>query len=641
MDGEAVPGPGPADVPEPGLPVGMGPIDRSRANPNTVLLSLFVSLLGFVGIALLLYEFKFHDVTATFHGMPTRILFVVFVALAASPFYATLFGRVPVIFLISPVLVIVFLYPLFSPYGIPYSHDPVFNYQFSQALLTTGTWEPLHGVTLQAEVYSYYPGGAVFNAEVATLTTLPELATFNWSYDLLRLLVIPLAIYALAGRVFGGRGAPLAVLFYLSIPSVEMNVPTQQDFATIWFILVMVCLAFLATSKSEETTFLRVMVVVASVMVVISHHVSTYLLLGFLIGLVVLPRLLRRHDPYPNARTLSVLTRTVVVVLAWTALVTFPVVRLQQTFLFSNTGSLLHHAGTTVLSTNRGQSFPLYMTGWIILAIAVLVLLGFLTLIETYRTESLAFVSFGLLTAILVTVFAVPFVSTGFSFLAVRILEYGGVFLAPATAWWLANRLGRAMPPQLPEPRHPPPVRAPRGRARIAWVGVALAVIVAFLVVGGGSLVPLSTRDQFAAAPSAIQISSGRLVNDSAYAAATWANAHLDHSGEMWGDYLTYLVMGGFGGFQLAWDSYPAFANATFNTTLLHRMHPGQYVVLDAHMTTPYSAPMFYGPATDQPNGPIPAANLVKYDQPQYFLLVYTNAVFQIYEILSLPPPGS
>ncbi len=626
----------PPPVPnEPAVPLGPAP------GPTASLVGLFVSLVGLLLVALILYESKFHGVTVTYHGFPTRVLFSFALILTAAPFLVTIFRRVPIPYLVAPIGVIMFLYPIFSPFGLPFSRDPTYNFQFSQAILNTGSWAPLVGVTGQAGVYSYYPGGAVFNAEVASLTGLAQLSTFNWAYELLRFLVIPLAIYALAARLFGARSAPLAVLFYVSIPSIELNVPTQQDFATVWFVLAMVVLAYLATSRGETgSTFLRAMVVVAALMAIISHHVTTYLLIGFLLGFAVLPWILKRRELYPNARPFLVLGGTIAMALVWVVVVTYPVIRQQGGILSANLAALLHPATASLTAGSPGHTFPLYDIVWIAAAIVILGGLAVLTLVETYPVDNLGFITFGTLSALLVGVLAIPFVSTGFSFLALRQLEFSGVFLAPAAAWWVTNRFVRPKPrPTIPAAAGSPlvPLRVRPARPRGPAVA-GLAGVLGRVVSGGGFLVPLSTRDQFASVPSGVLVDSPMFVNESAYAAAMWADAHLNHDRALWGDYYTYTALGGFGQFRTVWDAYPLFENASFNQTILLRLHVGDYVVVDAHMTTLFARPMFYGPLTDQPTTPIPSANLVKFTDDQYFALLFENSAFTIYEVAALPP---
>ena len=638
------------DAPSPppsGASPGAGPTSEYPPGPTASLVSLFFSLLGFIGVALILYEFKFHPIHSSLYSLdsvPTRILFVLSLASAAAPFYVTTLRRVPVLYLLPPVFLIVFLYPLFSPYGLPYSRDAIYNLQFAQSILTTHTWHPLVDVSAQAQIYSYYPGGAVYNALVPSLTGFPLNQTFLWAYELLRLLVIPCAIYAFCVRLFGSRPAPLAVLFYLTVPSIEMNVPTQTDFAVLWFILAIVLLGFLATSSTtSETGFLRTMFIVASLMVVVSHYVTTYLLIGMLFGLAFLPWILRRRDPYPNLRSFTMFLVVLTMLLVWVALVSRPVILKEYSILVLNVHAVFAPGVAKAAAAPPGVTFPLYELVWIGAAIVVIGGLAMLTLTRTYRFEQLAFITFGIITSLLVGIFSIPFLSTGFSFLALREFEFVGVFFAPAGAWFITNRLLR---PRIETPVSPPrhlPRLASRFRVppkRAVWLAVALCVI----VVGGGELVPLSTRDQFSQVPNAVSIDSPLFINQTAYDAGEWASAHMDPTYPVWGDYLAYSVFGGFAHFQMVWDSYDMFSNATFNEPLLLRVFVGQYVVVDSYMTNYYAhnktfaPPMFFGSKDDQPSGQIQEANIAKFaDHPYYFELIYANAVFTVYQVVNIP----
>lgn len=611
--------------------------------PTASLVALFFSLLGFIGVALILYEFKFHEVTFSLDHFPTRILLVVSIASAAAPFYVTMLRRVPVMYLLPPVFLIVFLYPLFSPYGLPFSRDTIYNLQFAQSILTTHTWQPLVDVTAQAKIYSYYPGGAVYNALVPSLTGLPLNVTFLWAYELLRLLVIPCAIYAFCVRLFGSRPAPLAVLFYLTVPSIEMNIPTQTDFAVLWFILAIVLLGFLATSSAtSETWFLRTMFVVAALMVVVSHYVTTYLLIGMLFGLAVLPWLVRRRDPYPNLRSFTMFLVVLTMLLVWVALVSRTVILKEYSILVLNIQAVIHPAAAKAVGVapGAGLTFPLYEIVWIAATIVVIGGLAMLTLTRTFRFNQLAFITFGIVTSLLVGIFSIPFLSTGFSFLALREFEFVGVFFAPAGAWYLTNRLLR---PRVEAPVQPPnhlkqAMSRFRFRAMPRNRAVALAIVLCVIIVGGGELVPLSTRDQFSQVPQGVSVDSPLFINQSAYDAGQWASAHMNTSQPVWGDYLAYSVYGGFAHFEMVWDSYAMFANASFNATLTARVFVDQYVVVDTHMTTRFPPPMFFGPTGDQPHAAIPQANLAKFSaNPYCFVVIYSNSVFTVYQITTVP----
>ena len=609
---------------------------------------LFLSFLGFLGFALLLYAFKFGGVTDSWYGFPTRVAFVLLLTLAAAPFFLTIYKRVPALYLALPVILIFFLYRILSPSGLPYSQDPVFNLQFAQAILTSGSWHPLAGVTGQAGTYSYFPGGAVFNAEAASLTSLTLFQTFPWAYSLLRLLIVPLAVYALSARLFGPRPAALAVLFYISVPSFEFNIPTQQDFAVTFFVLAFAALAFLATenSLSSNLTMLRVGVIVAVAMVVISHHVSTYILLAFLGLLAVLPWILHRKDPYPTMRSLAVFFGALATAIVWVAAVSLPVLEAQKDLLANNLNDLVHPSQAPASAALLGATFPLYQVGWIVLSVVLVGLFAILVLAESYPRPERAFVTFSVLAALVVAVLSIPFFSTGFNVLILREFEYTGIILAPAAAWWVTTRLVGGTEGLSPQPT---PTSNPRAAPRRVWVsrthgstrniGFAIvAVVVIAVVFAGGSLVPLSSRDQFAAA-SALSIDSPVHINQTVYGALTWAEAHLSKDHPIWGDYLAYTLFGGFGGFKLRYDSFILFNGTGFSSIAVASLHTNDYVFLDRFMTTTTVQPVFYGPTTDQPNGTISPAELAKFSEnPVSFALLYSDSTFTIYQYTGIQP---
>lgn len=645
----------------PTAPTGSSPPDEPFVPPRipprppepsswTPLFLLFLSFLGFIGFAYLLYSFKFDGVTATWDGFPTRVAFVVFLTLIVAPFLLTIFRRVPVLYLAFPVVLIFFIYPIFSPFGLPYSQDTIFNLQFAQAIFSSGTWQPLAGVVGQAGVYSYFPGGGVFNAEAASMTSLTLFQTFPWAYELLRLLIVPLAVYALAARLFGPRSAALAVLFYIAVPSIELNIPTQQDFAVTFFVLAFAALAFLATesSLSPNLTILRVTVVVAVAMIIVSHHVSTYLLLAFLGGLAILPWILQRKDPYPAMRAGAVFLGAIAAALVWVAAVSLPVLEAQRVILATNVADFLHPSQVAGQAVIPGATFPLYLDAWIAGAALVEGVLAIVVLAENYRRKDRAFVSFAILSALLVAVISVPFFSTGFNFLVLRQFEYTGVILAPAAAWWVTVHLARGSEGLSPRPA---PMGSPRPATRKAWpsrprssvgrVGlpmVAVAVIV--LIFAGGSLVPLSSRDQFATSADVL-IDSPMHINQTVYSVALWAETHMSRDHGIWGDYLAYTLFGGFAGFRMKYDSYQVFNGTVFSPSAHVVLSPGDYVVVDTFMTQQYLQPMFYGPSNDQPKGPLTVAELAKFNEPAYFAVLYEDSTFTIYDCLHAPLAGA
>jgi hypothetical protein len=627
-------------------PLFASPRPPAPSQPNAALLTLFLSLVGFLGVMFLLYEFKFHGVTGSLHGAPTRILFVLFLALACSPYVLTIFRRVPFLFLLLPTVLVFFLYPLFSPFGLPFSRDPIYNFQFAQAILSSGGWSPTAGVTGQAIVYSYYPGGAIFNAEVSTLTNLPLLSTFNWGYELFRLLVLPLAIYAIAVRLFGTRSAPLAVLFYMATPSIENNIPTQQDFAVTFFILSIVVLTYVASTE-YSSVFLRVSLLALAAMVIMSHHVSTYILVGWLLGLTILPWILKGRDPFARLRTAAVFVGTVAVAAIWIFVVTLPVITGQIAILTANVEAIFEPS-TKIQRASRlgGITFPVYQEVWIVAAVGLVVLMAVLTLAETYNRDEDAFTAFSILTGFLIVVLAIPFLSTGFSFLALRDFEFAGVILAPAAAWWLVHRFvyrpaaRRSSPGSIANDGiYARPATRRRRSVLNRTTASVLAIVLTVVIFTGGSMVALSTRDQFSP-PGASLIDSPTHIDPDTIEAVTWADAHLNQSKSIWGDYLVYDTFGGFGHFPIHFNSYNVFQPTTLcNFATL--TFEGQYIVTDVYLNGTYPPPVFPGTAGDQPNGTyLPDyVDIAKFSEfPQYFATLYQNSIFTIYVIVAEPP---
>ncbi|HEV2165440.1 MAG TPA: hypothetical protein VGS23_00455, partial [Thermoplasmata archaeon] len=302
----------------------MDPRSAEAPHASLALGALFVSLLGFVGIAGLLYAYKFEGVGAYWHGVATRDLFVLALGMVASPLLLGVVRRVPLAFLPLPILLILFLYPLFSPYGIPYSRDPVFNYSFAQAVLTTGRWVPNLDVYGQAVTYSYFPAGAIYNAEFASFTGVPILSTFNWAYPAYRILVIPTAVYGIGLRLFGTRVAMLGTFLYLAVPSIEFGLPTQQDFGIPFFALVVLGVICLAKAERHRASLFAVTLLFA-ITVILSHHVSGYVTGIWLFAMTVLPILFRRRGAYPRALVPHLLLSAFFVWAIYALLVIYPV----------------------------------------------------------------------------------------------------------------------------------------------------------------------------------------------------------------------------------------------------------------------------------------------------------------------------
>lgn len=624
-------------------------------DPRWTLFAIFLTLVGLLGLAGLLYGVKFHGVSYSFAKIPTRDLFVFLLGLTAAPLLLTLFHRVPTLLLLLPIAFVLLLYPLFNPFGIPYSRDPIFNFQFASTLLQSGHWVPAALVTEQAGTYTYFPGSGVFNAETSVLTGVPLATSFLWGIPLLHLLVLPAAVYSIGKVWFGPRIAWGGVLFYLGTPSILFNLPVQQEFAIPFFTLTLLALSLLfAPATAGEATGLRVGIVLFSSFVVVSHHLTSYFLAAWLAALVVVPYLIggarergipgplgsRRRtlvggptSPEPEERSPRsgfVFARYFLVFAAYTLFVSATTLSHNLTLLGQVLSNLILGVAPSSRIAAVGQSFPLYQQLWIYLAIGGLVLVSAFVARSYLTDRRSTFLVANLVVAAAAILATLPFLATEFGFLSLRGMEFCMPFAAPAFAWWLVYRLRPWLAPRLARLRLPGPLRI----RRLAAPLVVLAL--AGLIFTAGGLVPVDVRDQFAARED-IPVDSPLHVGAASYSLGLWARGHLNTSSYLWGDYLAYSVFGGFGRFQMRYDQFGLFNGTNITPAAWRALSPGDFVVTDRYMTQ--VTPEFPGPTSHQPIAPLTAAQLAKFDLPPYFDLVYADSEFTIYEFLH-PPPG-
>lgn len=605
------------------------------AHPGWTLVSLALSLVGTAGVAAILYAIRFgpngaFDYSAV--GIPVRDLFVVALALVGAPFLVSIFYRVHWLFFLLPIVLNGILYPLFAPYGFPATRDPIFVYQFAQSLLQYGHWIPGSLVTSQAVTYSYWPAAGIYNAEFSVFTQIPLVTVFDWAQPIFRLLVVPVAVYGISLRFFGPRSAGLGVFLYLAVPSIELNIPTQQDFAVGWLALTLLFLACLATEKRGQDVGLRIGLILFSSMVVIAHHLSSYITLGWLAGLAILPYLLwgsrEGRKASPSVRPFAVFLRYLAVIVFFAILVSAPGIHQNLTVLLSNINALLTSTGPTGRARTVGQTFPPYQLGWIFACMGLVALFALLILRKTLRVPRYKFLVTNLIIGIVGAALALVFLPTGLSILSLRVMEYVGLILMPGAAWFIVSVIATYR-----RKATAPPAPSRTRRLRIRWAPIG-AVACALVIFTGGALVSLTTRDAFAPS-NATTIDAPRYIDENAYATAVWASSHLDRSKLVWGDRLAYSVLGGLANLPIRWDSFKVFNGTNLTDTNWSGLQRGQYIAVDDLMTR--VTPSFFGPSRDQPLGPLPPAALAKFEAPTYFQVLYQNSVFTIYQVVRVP----
>jgi hypothetical protein len=624
------------------------------ARVRWTLLALSLSLLGMVALAALVFGVRLHGVRDSLGGLPTRDLYVIVLGLIAAPLFLALTHRISPIFVIVPIATLVLIYALFNPFGIPYSRDPVYNFQFANVLLQTGRWTPGAVVTQQAVAYSFYPGSAVYNAEFSVFTGLPLPQTFLVASPLLHLLVLPPAVYTIGAQMFGSRAGYGGVLFYLATPSILFNVPVQQEFALPFFTLTLLALCLLSANPPSPTALgLRVGVVLFSSYVVISHHLSSYFLAAWLAGLFFVPYMLggarerrvirlgqvrgrevllltERTGPVEGPlRPGPMLGRYLLVFVLFSFVVSAPVLYHHIVVLNQALAGIVQGIPPSARTASVGQSFPLYQQVWIYATLGILLVVALLAARRFLRSRRHSFLVTNLIIAAIAILATLPFLPTTLGFLPLREMEFSAPFVAPALTWWLLARFRPWLRRWLAQHRS-------TSRPWLRRLGPTAGVLLlAGLVFTGGSLVPVDVRDQFAP-PSSVLVDSPLYLDPAGYGLGIWAHGHLNGSVHLWGDYLAYSVFGGFGEFKMRYYQYELFNGSNISTTAWHALGIGDYVVTDRYMTQ--LTPEFPGPPTGQPTGPLTTAQVQKFDLPPYFDRVYQDPTFTIYELLQKPP---
>jgi len=582
-----------------------------------------------LGVALILIHLKSHGFGPTLYGLPSRDLFVVCVLLAVAPLWVAAVGRPRLLFVIPGVAVAFCLYPLFSPFGIPFARDSIFNFQFANALLEMGRWVPNSGVTLQAGAYSFYPASGVYDLEFALLTGLSLPVAFQWAMPMFRLLVLPLTVYALGSRLFDRRVGLVGAFLYAGVPSILFNVPVQQDFAVPFIALCLMLLSYLSTPVRVHSVGVGLFAVVFASFVVLSHHLSSYILGFWLLGLLIIPWFLRRQARSPMLGAGLVTAGYAIAFVLYTLLVSRADFQANVNVFATVTSGFLHPATLAGQGGAAGTSFPLFDLLWVYGAFLLLFLGGLVALRAAVIEHRGRFLVSNQIFAAVVVVGTLPFLATPLNFLTLRFMEYAGLILAPSTAWWVVQRLPRRLS-QKPRGAPSPVLRKRRTTRRP--VATAVVLVVLAILFAGGSLAPYSTRDQFASA-SAIIVDSPLHVTPQAYDTALWASSHLNRSSRVWGDFLTYSVFGGFGQFPMRYDQYVVFNGSSVSPAAWSVLGVGNYIVTDRYMTS--ETPQFYGPGNDQPTGPMTSSQLAKFNNPTYFDTIYEDSTFTIYEVVA------
>jgi len=587
--------------------------------------ALVTCLLGFIGLIFVVWKMKTGAA-----GTP-RALFVFLLGAICAPFYLA-FVRTPKLpFLFAPVVAIFLLYPIAAPHGVVYSTDPIFNFSFTQDLLDTGFWAPGSGNAF-AFTYSFYPIGNVFVGYVILNAPLPPDIGYLWVEPILRLLAIPATVYSIGRRLFGPRTAAIGLLLYLGTPSILFNLPIQQGFGTIFFALALLAL-FILTQAVDQRAQRRasVLFVVVSAGIVMTHHLSSYVFAFWLAALGVLIVRRRARSTLPVLRLSVLFAYFVVILLVYIDAFTKPIFfGHEQTLATVLTNFIAPEGATTGTSgSNLGRTFSQLEIVWLAGSLVVLFLLSLLSVWRYRVTRHHPFaVANGLVASFLIFI-TLPLLFTPLNYVPLRINEYTGFVVMPFAAAtlirWARSDFWKSVR------------RAPRVFLDRPWLPRLAVLATSAAVVMGGNLAPLTMRMYFE--PFAQRSTDSPLYLDAnSLRSADWATDHFG-SGRIWGDQLAVNVFAGFGDMPVEFGSARLFDGTTLDALAWANLKAidlrvGDYVAVDRWMTI--LRPNFFHEGLRAT--PVTPAEVDKFATDPHFALVYQDATFSVYRVMSLGP---
>jgi len=589
------------------------------------IMALVTCLLGFIGLIFVVWRMKTGAA-----GTP-RALFVFLLGAVCAPFYLA-FVRTPKLpFLFAPVIAIFLLYPIAAPHGVVYSTDPIFNFSFTQDLLDTGFWAPGSGNAF-AFTYSFYPIGNVFVGYVILNAALPPDIGYLWVEPILRLLAIPAIVYSIGRRLFGPRTAAIGLLLYLGTPSILFNLPIQQGFGTIFFALALLAL-FILTHAVDQRAQRRasVLFVVVSAGIVMTHHLSSYVFALWLAALGVLIVRRRARATLPVLRLGVLFAYFVVILLVYIDAFTKPIFfGHEQTLATVLTNFIAPEGATTGTSgSNLGRTFSQLEIVWLAGSLVVLFLLSLLSVWRYRVTRHHPFaVANGLVAAFLIFI-TLPLLFTPLNYVPLRINEYTGFVVTPFAAAtlirWARSDFWKSVR------------RAPRVFLDRPWLPRVAVLATSAAVVMGGNLAPLTMRMYFE--PFAQRSTDSPLYLDAnSLRSADWATDHFG-SGRIWGDQLAVNVFAGFGDMPVEFGSARLFNGTTLDASAWASLKAidvrvGDYVAVDRWMTI--LRPNFFHEGLRAT--PVTPPEVDKFATDPHFALVYQDATFSVYRVMSLGP---
>jgi hypothetical protein len=598
--------------------------ERLRRPAFLDILALLVCLGGFVALVSMMWTLKTG-------GRVPRLAYLLALAMTFAPFVVAILRRPKPLFLIPPVIALFLIYPVATPYGIVWSPDPTFNYNFTQSVVASGFWVPGKTETFEP-AYAYYPVGNVFMGYIILTAHLPGAAAFVWLEPIIRMLAIPATVYSIARRRFSAQTSTLGLFFYLGTGSILFNAPVQQGMGTIFFALALLSLLMMSQSpnKSSQRRVL-ILFMISSGTIVLTHHLTSYVFAGWIAGLALLMAGRPTRMNVASLR-LPLLTGYFVALLGlYVATFTYPIFVIHERSL---SGVLERLASPEILASAPtggvtgpalGRTYETWEIAWIGSSILGLFTLAVFSILKYRRARIIPFATAnGLVAAALVFV-TLPLLATAAHDIPLRVGEYTNLFIAPFAAAtlirWSQSRLVQ-LEKFVPQALHPK-----------RWTAAG-AVLLAALLFMGGAMVPGTNRVYFEARD---QFSSDTvfLGGPDGARASTWASEHFGEA-RIWGDQLAIDFFVGFAPMRVDYGSSLIFVNQSFNATTWSKLAVGDYVVVN-HWMVIYT-PHFLREPEGAPPAPIPVAAVEKFARDPHFTLVFEDATWSVYRVIAKPP---
>jgi hypothetical protein len=590
------------------------------------LASLAFCLMGFIGLTSVCYQLK--------TGVPgvSRILYVFFLAMTCAPFYVALVKRPKLPFLIPPIIAILLMYPISTPFGVVYSADPIFNFAFTRNVLEQQFWAPGSGSGF-SRTYSFFPLGNVFVAYVILTTSLPGAAAFPWIQAGVRLLAGPAIVYSVGRRLFGIRAAVLSVFFYLGTPSILFNAPVQQGMGILFVGLSLLSLVILTqVPKGRAQRSAQILFALVSGAIVMTHHLSSYVFAAWL-GVLALLMVHPRFRPVGASTRMTTLFFYFIGVLNLYIIVfTYPIFLSHESTLETVIAKFLNPEDFPATAGGGtgglGRTFSSLEIVWLAGSVLGMVLLSIIGVIRYRRARQQPFaVSNGLVTAVMVVI-TLPLIATALNYIPLRITEFSTLFAAPFAAttlirWSRTDRfpLSRVVP------------RIPGGGR---WVPRTVALVVCAVFFMGGALAPLINMRAYFEAPELRTTESPMNLGADMMRSAEWVRVNVGPA-RLWGDQLTVNAFAGFADMRVDFGSTSLFLNPLSPVVCLGRPAHGTDVVVGDYIATDRYMLILRANFLHEPLlvGPLTPADLAKFDADPQLGIVYQDGTVTLYRAVA------